>query len=99
MVIQCQATWIRVNRQYIRSPSAWLEDAFGSKELLTADVTGVRTTPTMAMVDVRVSYRDRRGLQRSRLRIKVICEQAPYKASPTGVWGVNPITALNERPI
>lgn len=99
MVMQCQATWIRVNRQFVRSPSSWLADAFGSKALLTADVTGITTNGAMAMVNVRVSYRDRRGLHRCRLRIKVICEEAPYRPSPAGVWGVNPITALNERPI
>ncbi len=99
MVMQCQTTWIRVNREFVRSPSGWLQDAFGLKQLLTADIGTVSQNGAVAYVDVRLSYRDARAVQRRRLRIKVICEEAAYRLSPTGTWGVNPVTALNERPM
>ncbi len=99
MTVQCQTTWIKVNREFVRSPSGWLQDAFGGKELQRADIIGVSSSGAVAHVDVRISYRSAAGVRRARLRIKVICEEAPYKPSPNGVWGVNPTTALSERPI
>lgn len=99
MTVQCQATWIKVNREFVRSPSGWLQDAFGGKELLRADIIRVSQNGAVAHADVRISYRSAGQVRRGRLRLKVICEDAPYKPSPTGVWGVNPTTALSERPI
>lgn len=36
------------------------------------------------------------NLKEIKIKARVICETGPYKPSPTGKWGINPLSILRE---
>jgi hypothetical protein len=96
-----QLTW----RARHADPAVWLEEAYGHKLLAGFEIeTSQAISPSASRVSVAVKYKlaSSKGFGRSPLRTKqidvmVICESAAYQPTPTGQWGINPISALRER--
>ena len=68
--------------------------------LSARDITGTKTikekiiSPCCVDYDVEISLREDEEIKQKVLLVRVICEEAPYKARPDGIWGVDPYTVI-----
>jgi len=94
MLKNTQKTW----RSKENNNSELLKDWFYLKDLLTFKVLKIEAISN-SCVDILLSisyiFSDSE-LKEMKIRARVICEIEPYKPSPTGEWGVNPIGILRE---
>jgi hypothetical protein len=93
MVKFSQKTW----RSGEPNPAEKLEDWYGFKDLLGAKITK-RTPVSNVTVDITATiyYSFGSEIETKIITGRVIREVAPYKPSPNGEWGVNPISTLAE---
>jgi len=94
MLKYTQKTW----RSKENNNSDLLKNWFYLKDLLTFKVLKINQI-SLSCVDVILGigyiFGDSK-IKETKIRARVICETEPYKPSPTGEWGVNPISILRE---
>ena len=95
MVRHTQKSW----RSNQRDPSQTLSDWYEFKQLIEVSI-GSPQRSSAVMVDVpatvRYSFGGGKTFQK-RILARIIRESGPYQPSPTGEWGVNPLSALSEK--
>ncbi|MBA7580966.1 hypothetical protein ES708_22865 [subsurface metagenome] len=94
MLKYTQKTW----RSRENNNSEMLKGWFYLKDLLTFKILKINQI-SESCVDVILGigyiFGDSK-IKETKIRARVICETEPYKPSPTGEWGVNPIGILKE---
>jgi hypothetical protein len=96
MAKHCQLTW----RSGQKNPSSLLDAWFGMKVLEDYEVRqGSISSPEATATDVTaiIAYRFLDEINYKEIHAKVIRENRPYSPSTKGAWGVNPISALEEK--
>jgi len=72
-----------------------LKDTYGNINLLSyAVVSDKRVSDSCHHILVSVDIQVGAKVSKRTILANVICEEAPYKPSPTGRWGVNPVSTM-----
>ena len=85
-----QLTW-RSNHE---NNIGWLESWFWEKNLKKWEITKIEFVGDACRdVYIDIDY----GKEIKKIKARILCEDAPYKPSIKGTWGVNPISCLKEK--
>lgn len=85
-------------RRRTDSPMQTLRDQYGFKDVLSYRFVRCAANATSARVTFQVKYRTFK-VSRVRIAAMVIREDVSGNPSPSGRWGVNPISTLRENPV